>query len=481
MNYSELLKYLFDISNLKLQDIADLLHYDKSYISKWMNGKSIPSISVASDINNELSLLFSEVLFFSENKNLVLDLLPPKQDFSTMSMFKKYLFNLLNSRYFEEFHKDNGNPLKYEGDNLVVIGEKNILDFLLSLFNSNIDRKKFVIYSTLPHKFMAKIFNHMNGLWLFSLKFPIELNILLNCTHKNNQLDDSFNYLKILGDISLYDINVFTKKDNQSYSYYLYVKDEFVIIYNEIINDKPVLITFSKNQELLKQLNISNNKLFKLANPILQTNDKFTYENFYYEKNLNKDLTLFTSYIDGCFIKPSDLKDLFNKYSIAPSQFNMLKNTTKLQGYSFKNTQSMIIINLISLFSSIEKNKISIGPYYLQLDKKDYINYLTSVYKILSELDNKKFFLIDSNYISNYNLDYFMSFVLSDNCIILKKLDPFDNKRFKYVVSTDASVISFFKYILTSIHETNYIKESKLTELKNLISSKIISLNLLDN
>lgn len=59
MEYSKILETLLNITDQKLQDISDLLHYDKSYISKWANAKALPSISIVNEIHEVLSDYFA--------------------------------------------------------------------------------------------------------------------------------------------------------------------------------------------------------------------------------------------------------------------------------------------------------------------------------------------------------------------------------------------------------------------------------------
>lgn len=80
MDYSEILNYFININNIKLGEVARLLNYDISYISKWLNAKRRPSKKYILDINKKLSKMFAKkilknnlILKCSQDLNLTLD------------------------------------------------------------------------------------------------------------------------------------------------------------------------------------------------------------------------------------------------------------------------------------------------------------------------------------------------------------------------------------------------------------------------
>ena len=45
MIFSEILSILLNLSNTSIREFADAVLYDRSYISKWVNDKALPSAS----------------------------------------------------------------------------------------------------------------------------------------------------------------------------------------------------------------------------------------------------------------------------------------------------------------------------------------------------------------------------------------------------------------------------------------------------
>lgn len=46
MNFSEILNIFLNLSNTSIQEFANAILYDRSYISKWVNDRALPSINV---------------------------------------------------------------------------------------------------------------------------------------------------------------------------------------------------------------------------------------------------------------------------------------------------------------------------------------------------------------------------------------------------------------------------------------------------
>lgn len=61
-NFSETLKYLINITDSKIVDIADELGYDNSYISKWINDKNIPAQGISPEVIDQLAEFFTRAI-----------------------------------------------------------------------------------------------------------------------------------------------------------------------------------------------------------------------------------------------------------------------------------------------------------------------------------------------------------------------------------------------------------------------------------
>ena len=66
MNFSTRLKKLLDVGNLKMKDLGNYLNYDLSYISKWVNGKCLPSNKYAEDTFEKMAKFFALKLYLTD-------------------------------------------------------------------------------------------------------------------------------------------------------------------------------------------------------------------------------------------------------------------------------------------------------------------------------------------------------------------------------------------------------------------------------
>lgn len=481
MEYSKIFETLLNITDQKLQDIADLLHYDKSYISKWVNAKAIPSISFVSEIHEILSDYFADRIYGTKKLNELKDILGLKFEPITRQILSKSIYNELSFAYFKVYHNCNPSPISSELDNQVIIGREKIFDFLYSLFNTELSNDKVKLYSTLPNKFLFPLISQLKKLWLFNLKVPVELNLLFEKLPEVNRKDELLFIVKSMGDLSYYDVNLYREDKKSYFDYYIYAKNKFVIFFNTFENGLPLMITFTKSKDILDAIDRSNKRVFNYSNPLLKTIDGLRYERYYYETNLIcEDSMIYTSYMNACFMNSEDLKKAIVKNDIDKRNYDFIHSLIKLQNFSIKNNMHQIRFNSTALFASIEKRKLCLGPYYIQLSEDDYIKYLNKTYDEIFHNANHKYSFIDAESLGSICEDYFMSFYLNSNSFIAKKLDPFNINKFKYIISTDQSINEFFKKLFIALDETNYVKNLNLKELKNLISSKISTAKILN-
>ena len=68
--YGPLLKKLMAFTGVKMADVADLLNYDLSYISKWCNQSKLPAARNALKINQSLAALFTREIRTQEKPEL---------------------------------------------------------------------------------------------------------------------------------------------------------------------------------------------------------------------------------------------------------------------------------------------------------------------------------------------------------------------------------------------------------------------------
>lgn len=68
--YGSLLKKLIRFTNIKLSNLAEIVGYDTSYISKWCNKDKLPAVKAASNVNKCLAGIFAGEIIAQEETSL---------------------------------------------------------------------------------------------------------------------------------------------------------------------------------------------------------------------------------------------------------------------------------------------------------------------------------------------------------------------------------------------------------------------------
>lgn len=68
--YGTLLKKLIRFTNIKLTNLAEIVGYDTSYISKWCNKGKLPAAKAAPNVNKCLADIFAREIIIQEEATL---------------------------------------------------------------------------------------------------------------------------------------------------------------------------------------------------------------------------------------------------------------------------------------------------------------------------------------------------------------------------------------------------------------------------
>lgn len=144
MNYQDLLSYLIKVTNTKVGNLAEILNYDISYISKWVHGKREPSPSNILDINKKLAKIFAEKILDKNiyplvQKDLGLTGINSKKDELKLFSLEKTIFEYLNLAYKDELKLDNNKDPKLIS---YIIGHIEIENSLIEIFRHIFSEKK---------------------------------------------------------------------------------------------------------------------------------------------------------------------------------------------------------------------------------------------------------------------------------------------------------------------------------------------------
>lgn len=161
----EVLEYFQRLTGHKLKDLASVVFYDISYVSKWVNGHNLPAKSHYKTVNEALARLFSKTIY-EKNLTNVVDLFENVK-FKVKSLNDIYLatYSVINEAYFYTLSDDLEDFLPDDG--FISTGRSDILKLIYSVFSLSTTNDEIDVYSTLDIKIILDFADHVKELILF--------------------------------------------------------------------------------------------------------------------------------------------------------------------------------------------------------------------------------------------------------------------------------------------------------------------------
>ncbi|MDO5028778.1 MAG: hypothetical protein Q4E36_05880 [Bacillota bacterium] len=480
MNYSELLTYLIDITDLKLKDISGYINYDVSYISKWTNGHNLPTVKQNTYISKVLADVFSTVIFNNGLEDKVKNLFKSKLDLSSKTILRKRIYNALISAYF---CSENSNKQVFPADDFLIMGEDNITEFIYKAFSSPINNEKVVVYSTLDIDYLEYLLDFDDNFVLFSNEAVVDLNFIVNKSDDILTFDSRASSISMLSHSFFYDFNIYRYPfDKRSFGQFVYVKDKFILFFSMDANNRPVLISFSKSKAALSLADSLVESIFLEEYTVAKTVSNYDYFDVFLRNNLypNTELYIFISFFDGYFLPKSLLERLLAKRKISDFEKNSLRNLLKIQKHFVGSLSNYIAVNFSPLCCCMSKREICLGNYTFKLTKKEFDSYINTALDNIADYSDHSFYFINSNSIFSGECDYPINIFISENFFVCKKISSQKDNNDKYFISGDPSIVATGKKMFFDINESSLVDMVDNTTVLNNLLSNYEALNLID-
>lgn len=479
MDYSELLTYLFDITGLKLKDISSLLHYDVSYISKWINGHNIPSISQSRDINETLCEKLTEIIFKRNLQDKLKGLYHASFDLTSYIILRKVIFNLLNMSFYKSYEKSFDNSILPTEESLIIPEKDNIIEFLYHFFSVPIEDNDIELYSTINLDFLIYLFKEFENLHLFTARPSIKINILTNYGDDYFKFEDFSDAFITLAEFSYYDMNVYRyTKDTYKYSQFVYIKNQFAIFFSMDTNNRPIIASFTQNPDTLNSMNDIVDEIFSSSLNIFRTIQDDIFEEYFYKNTLysSNRFNFFISNFQGFFLNESLLKKILARNNVSSDEAKHIINIRKLQTHMLKKMNLNLIVNSIPYFKSIVNKKLSIGSFIFDLTDEEIKAYLKLLKKNYDLLNGQKFYRIN---FSNLKYDYNINCALTNEAFFSKRPDNLNPNKFKYLVADNNRFTKILNKSFSRLSSTTDFEETTNSEIYNTVESYLKALNIL--
>ena len=491
ITFGQLLDKLLYLSNQKKSTLAKILGYDVSYISKWINGKNLPTQKSISDICKRTSEFVVNSLTNISMEELK-SYFEIGEDINTNSILCQYLEERLKESYIYTSQKnipdlhsrthweDEYNSIMHVNPRLrkqylakdmyLYVNKVNKLDIMISanLFKLNNNDRMAI----------AEMKSELEEL---GEKVDIRCRVLLGF---EGEIEDIiFNTILMINMITMYpsiDFEVYNC-DVDSNSVMLVVKDR--IFHMAIFaKDKRCLLTnMSKEKKIVDEIYYSLDEIVKNQGKLIverKSSIDIIKEKKYIQYIMSQDLRLLIGSISELFM-PSDLFSEIAElvfYDDKEILDELRKINMFLQNVTYTSKLKVLIYEsgLESYISSGKLNFFNI-PVELTLEQRE--RHINHIEKIITESKNVEVKLINGNFIEDFKDNKNASLYLSKTLTLLK-VNP-EKEINDYSIVRDSEFKHICDKFFDSIWENDIVvndKEDVLERMKKYLAySKIIN------
>ncbi|MBC5995531.1 XRE family transcriptional regulator [Romboutsia ilealis] len=491
ITFGQLLDKLLYLSNQKKSTLAKILGYDVSYISKWINGKNLPTQKSISDVCKRTS----EFIVNSLTPITMQDLkgyFEIDDDVDTNSILSKYLEENLKESYIFTAQKnipnihsrthweDNYNSMMHinprlrkqylSKDMYSFLNKSNKLDLIISANLYRLNNSDRMAISDMKDQ-------------LAELEDNVKVRARLLMGFEGEHEDVIFNTILIINMITKYpdmDFKVYNCEVDSN-SIMAVVKDS--IFHMAIFNkDKQCLLTnMSKEKRIIDEMYYSLDEMVKnQGKPIIdrKTSIEMIRDKKFTQYIMNQDLRLLLGSISELFMP----YDLFNEVAslVFGDDDEVLDELKKinmfLQNVTYTSKLKVLIYEsgLESYISSGKLNFFNI-PVELTFEQRE--KHINHIEKIITESENVEIKLIDGNFVEGFKEDENPSLYLSKTLKIMK-INP-QSRINDYAIIRDSEFKNICDIFFDSIWENEIVVDDKYDVLermkKYLAYSKIIN------
>lgn len=476
ITFGKLLEKLLHLSNQKKSSLAKALGYDVSYISKWINGKNLPTQKNISDVCKITSEFIVDSLNMSHMQELK-DYFEIDKDLESNTVLAQYLERSLKESYMHTAEKsvpnlykkthseDSYNSMTHINPRL----RKQYLSKDASLFMNSSNKLDLIIsadlYKLNDSDKMA-IYDMKKDLMSINTSHDIRVRLLMEFDKRDS--DELLNTIMIINMITTYpEINfeIFNCEVDSNVVISV-IKDRIfhAAIYTK---DRRCLFTnMSKDKDIVDEVYYSLEDILKnRAKPILEVKSTLDIirKRTYLQYIMGQDLRWIIGRMNELFM-PYDLFEELAE-SIFGDNKEILDELKKinmlLQNVIYKSKLKVLI------YEKEIRKYISVGmlnffniPIKLTFEQRErHINYIK---KVIKESDNVEIKLIDGDFIDTFKETQDYSIYLSKT-LTMMSINPTENHN-DYAILKNSE----FKNICDKVFKILWNKEADI-----LVSNKI--------
>ncbi|NLJ71124.1 MAG: hypothetical protein GX328_06650 [Clostridiaceae bacterium] len=302
MIFSEILNVMLNLSNTSIQEFANAILYDRSYVSKWVNDRALPAISGWQETKANMTEFLAAKLSDYDMEHLAIQY-PYVQTIvqSNIKQSKKELIEtLLEKTYTRTFNRDE--ILKQEKvilaqdktkcSAITITDTKNVINYLINFLTQNVyelsEYSTFYYSGNIVRCFSAELLdnyyiNYMSPHCL-RVKFTVNLDLIINDEQEKLIFVNSF--FRIITGLPFLNLEIYEATRKTAHIVRMAQKGNMAGWGFDLKNEVPEVLFVIENEENVNESYLSLQTLFENKNPIFSLQENFE-EAF---KNIDEDL-----------------------------------------------------------------------------------------------------------------------------------------------------------------------------------------------
>ena len=439
-SYGKILRKLLTFSDVKFLVLANYLGYDVSYISKWCNGKKLPTEKSIEGINNNISVYLASEIFEQKKVSDFLRKFNVDKDEKeiTNTILENIINEILEKNYKDCFKKEKSESKIFLNREAI---KKDFINRLANILSDKDDKVEICICLDIISKDCEFIFSKILQYKAPNTKININVGIDLARIEKKD-----FTYLQkiylVMNKFSELNINLYDMKDIGHLN--------FIIIENKIgflfsldnSNRIRVMLEIKDVDELQRIFTIFKNSQTKNSLVLSFMDTETILKNLYRTKfYLGNNFNFFLSMGFEFFLPPSVLKNILEfakENGYKDEDIYLVKKLIIAWDEAFEKASANFFVLKSSLMNYLQERKICVGniEYIMSIEEiEEHYNYLKG---IMQENKNIKFYLFDDES-ETRNIEFKISIFCNESHGYFKNVDELKNmeKAGIFVITND--------------------------------------------
>ena len=427
--FGALLKNLMDITNTKSKEISSITLYDPSYVSKWINGKTLPS-------KEDIDLVIEGLSKYFCNK---ISELGKETEFSHLwnkypTFNKKTLLYTIMNLFYKSYYKSNGLKISEIKDGADLICEptnvfRQSVKYTCQQLILNNDKEVDLYVCVNILDMFSKgdidsyVFNRDVGK-------SLNVNMMFKKLDFRNWRDNKYSYISILFSFLMYNTNIYYEGDFYDDSF-VYFKDNGLISYKIDRDGFAYCMKIIENDYILNKMKYicqsqfnDKNLVYKSSNNIMIENAALTNLHIY-----DEPIYMLISFYSWIFLSDEFIDSLVESERISQGCAKHLKNNSRhIRSLLDTGKEINIICNFDSIFYSSNNKTTYFMMEKAKLKKNEYRDYCNNISEFINKYPNLKVYSMSSFKHLQDMETYGLNILISNKEILVKKNREVINK-----------------------------------------------------